>query len=141
MNYERVILKLIEDVEALKEQVADLNRKLITNESNAQMNEHSDLTFYEYLTSIKGMKYSTAQSRVSNCKRVEKYEGDLEEHYYKDKCKLLLSKLEYSMEDQVNNRHAAHKIPIDGNTFNGTATLKQAVNLYINYLNYLNNVR
>ncbi len=87
--------------------------------------------FYNWLCE----KYSggTPNSRLSNCLRVEQYEGDLDVHYTNDQGTSLLSKLSYSKYDQRNNRKAKHNIPIDGNTYNGTATLKQAVNLYYKF--------
>ncbi len=80
-------------------------------------------------------KYSggTPNSRLSNCRRVEQYEGDLDDHFSRDRGESLLRKLSYSKDDQHNNRTAKHNIPIDGNIYNGTATLKQAVNLYFKF--------
>jgi hypothetical protein len=76
---------------------------------------------------------STANSRLSNCLRVEEYEGDLDAHFANDKGWSLLQKLTYSRNDQHNNRRPNHKIPIAGNIYNGTATLKQAASLYFKY--------
>jgi len=87
--------------------------------------------FYNWLCE----KYSggTPNSRLANCLRVEEYEGDLDNHYKKDRGMSLLKELTYSKNDQLNNRRPSHKIPIAGNTYNGTATLKQAVNLYFKF--------
>lgn len=87
--------------------------------------------FYNWLCE----KFSggTPNSRLSNCLRVEQYEGDLDDHFIQDKGTSLLNRLSYSKDDQRNNRTAKHKIPIDGNTYNGTATLKQAVSLYFKF--------
>ena len=35
----------------------------------------------------------TVQNRVSNCKNVERYEGDLDQHFDKDQCRDLLQLL------------------------------------------------
>lgn len=87
--------------------------------------------FYSWLCE----KFSggTPNSRLSNCLRVEQYEGDLDDQFLRDKGVFLLNKLSYTKNDQRNNRTAKHSIPIDGNTYNGTATLKQAVNLYFKF--------
>jgi hypothetical protein len=41
--------------------------------------------------------------------------------------------LTYTADDERHNRQANHKIPINGNIRNGTATLKQAVRLYVEF--------
>lgn len=91
----------------------------------------NETQFYNWLCE----KYSggTPNSRLSNCLRVEQYEGNLDDHFIKDRGFSLLQKLSYSKNDEHNNRNANHKIPIAGNTYNGTATLKQAVNLYFKF--------
>ena len=87
--------------------------------------------FYEWLLT----KYpeKTANSRMSNCRRVERYEGSLDDHYRNDNGFSLISRLSYSAEDAQENRRAKHNIPIDGNIYNGTATLKQASKLYFEF--------
>jgi hypothetical protein len=75
----------------------------------------------------------TADSIKSRCLRVEALEGDLDTHYKNDKCRSLIEKLSYSADDERHNRQPKHKIQITGNKKDGTATLKQAVNLYINF--------
>ena len=80
-------------------------------------------------------KYSkrTIQSRLSNCRRVEEFEGNLDSHFTKDKGISLGERLVYSADDKRYNRKARHAIPIDGDIYNGTATLKQAVKLYFKF--------
>jgi hypothetical protein len=80
-------------------------------------------------------KKTVAQSRFSNCVRVESNVGDLDEHYQKDECNSIIEKLTYSAKDQRNNVPKRHPIEIDGNIYNGTATLKQAVKLYVQFRN------
>ncbi len=80
-----------------------------------------------------GKPLNTIQNRISNCRNVENYEGDLDQHFIKDYGLSLLEKLSYSTADERNNSPAKHKIPIDGNIRNGSATLKQAVNLYMSF--------
>lgn len=73
---------------------------------------------------------STRGSRVANCRTVESYEGDLDEHFEKDGLAELLGRLAYSTGDERECRQARHRIPINGNVRNGSATLKSAVSLY-----------
>lgn len=81
---------------------------------------------------------STAKSRLSNCARVEKYEGDLDIHFEQDQLCILLKKLTYSKEDQRQNYPQRHAIPIAGDIYKGTATLRNAISLYKDFkLNYL----
>ncbi|WP_296315159.1 hypothetical protein [Winogradskyella sp. UBA3174] len=80
-------------------------------------------------------KKTVAQSRFSNCVRVENHLGDLDLHFDKDKCLSLMESLVYSTIDQRNNTPPSHTIPINGNIRTGSATLKQAVSLYLDYRN------
>ena len=90
--------------------------------------------FYNWLLNKYGDK-GTARSRKTNCLAVSKYEGDLDVHFSKDSCQTIIPKLNYSADDERNNRQPKHKIPINGNIRNGTATLKQAVKLYVEFKN------
>jgi len=78
-------------------------------------------------------KKTVAQSRFANCKTVEQAEGDLDVHFAKDKGINLLKVLAYSTEDQRNNRNPLHSIIINGDKRTGSATYKQAINLYFNF--------
>ena len=106
-----------------------------------------DVKKFKKWLELNGKPQNTIQNRVSNCRNVENYEGDLDQHFIKDYGLSLLEKLSYSTSDERNNSPAKHKIPIDGNMRNGSATLKQAVNLYmsfrkdnsINFKEYQNN--
>lgn len=86
--------------------------------------------FKRWLINVKKQDPSSAQSRVSNCSRVEKFEGNLDIEFQKDGLKALLHKLIYTKEDSDLHRPVKHKIPINGNRYTGTATLKQAITLY-----------
>jgi len=81
----------------------------------------------------------TSSSRISNCRRVEEFEGDLDNHYVTDQCKNLLTRLTYSKKDEASNRKPKHRIPINGNIYNGTATFRAAVNLYIKFKSGVSN--
>jgi len=78
-------------------------------------------------------KKTVAQSRFSNCVRVENHVGDLDQLFENDQCQNLLESLVYSTADQINNKQPKHSIPIDGNKRTGSATLKQAVKLYVDF--------
>jgi len=78
--------------------------------------------FKAWLVVERELNAGTIGSRISNCKRVEHYEGDLDTHYDADGLVGLM--------DRLNPRRPEHKIPINGNVYNGTATLKSAVGLY-----------
>lgn len=88
--------------------------------------------FYNWLLK-KGYKQSTVNARKTNCLKVCKYEGDLDIHFEKDSCCTIIDKLSYSTEDESNNHPPRHKIPINGSKRKGTATLKSAVKLYVDF--------
>ena len=83
--------------------------------------------FKVWLEVERGLSERTVGSRISNCNRVEHYEGDLDAHCDADGLTNLMERL--------NPREPAHKIPINGNIYNGTATLKSAVGLYCDFRN------
>ena len=86
--------------------------------------------FIRYLKDVCNLAERTVTARVSNCRRVERYEGDLDDHFQADRMVSLMHSLTYSTEDATQNRPARHNMPIVGNVRNGTATLKQAAGLY-----------
>ena len=92
--------------------------------------------FAEYLREVRRMSQTTVRSRVSNCKRVAKFEGDLSGHFERDECRNLLDRLVYTTRDQVLGLKANHVIPINGDIRTGSATLKQSVSLYVRYRQY-----
>lgn len=76
------------------------------------------------------LEKSTIKSRISNCKTVETHEGNLDDFYDKDGLTGLLKRLQFTKKDVEAGNTPLHKIPIDGDWVNGTATLRSAVNLY-----------
>ena len=70
---------------------------------------------------------------LSRCRRVEKYEGDLDIHFKKDNMQCLLESFTYTRADQEAGVSPQHTIPIDGNILNGTASLRNAVKLYLQF--------
>ena len=79
------------------------------------------------------MARRTPSSRISNCKTVERFEGELDAHFRTDKLQDLLRRLAYSRENEQRGLAPAHSIPINGNIRNGTNTYRSAVNLYRNF--------
>lgn len=83
-----------------------------------------------------GQKYpnnSTVLNRVSNCKKIEKVYGNLDDRFDENECITILQDLIYTVNDERNNRPAKHKITIDGDIRTGSATLKQALKLYVSF--------
>lgn len=78
--------------------------------------------FRDWLRVDRGLDAGSVGSRLSNCRRVERYEGDLDAFYDSDELTGLLQRL--------NPAEPGHGIRIAGDAYNGTATLKTAVSLY-----------
>ena len=81
--------------------------------------------FRVWLKVERGLSAGTVGSRISNCRRVERHEGDLDAHYDSDELDGLLQRL--------NPGEPEHGIQIAGDVYNGTATLKNAVSLYCDF--------
>lgn len=90
-------------------------------------------SFYKWLETIKKYNKRTCDSRISNCMRIEKHYGDLDEIYDKNKCEELKMELNYLMEEFRKGIPPKHRVPIDGDIYNGTATLRNALNLYLEF--------
>lgn len=88
--------------------------------------------FRNWLIDIHEYKPKVVQSRVSNCKRVDRY-YDLDAHFIKDGGLELLELFKYTTEDQRNRKPTKHIIPIDGDLRTGSATFKSAVTLYMTF--------
>ena len=86
--------------------------------------------FTVWLVTVRGLNARTAGSRLSNCKRVEANEGKLDKQWETDGLVSLIDRLTYSKEDERSGRRPKHRMKIDGDVYNGTATLKNAVVLY-----------
>ena len=90
--------------------------------------------FFIWLLEKYNNEKGVSGSRKSNCKLIEKYEGiDLDEEFEKDSCLSILNRLTYTKKDEIDKCQPRHKIPINGNIYNGTQTYKQAANLYIQF--------
>jgi hypothetical protein len=99
-----------------------------------------DSEFASWLASVyrtrKGTPLIVAAQRdaISRCRRVERYEGDLDRHYSHDRMRALIDRFEYSTEAATRRLPAGHKVPITGNMREGTASLKSALKLYREFL-------
>ena len=78
--------------------------------------------FAAWLLVDRQMKPQSAVSRISACKRVAHFEGDLDTHYDADRLARLM--------DRLRAGRPTHGVPIRGNVFSGTASLKSSVRLY-----------
>lgn len=90
--------------------------------------------FETWLHTVWGLDAGTVASRISNCERVEKFEGDLDDQFDADGLRRLMERLTYSTEDKRFRRNPKHNVPIAGNIHNGSATLKSAVKLYREFM-------
>jgi hypothetical protein len=86
--------------------------------------------FRSWLSNSRSYGTGTVNSRVSNCKTVEGCEGDLDQLFERDCLRGLVHRLTYSKADERQNRPSRHRILINGNMYNGTATLRSAISLY-----------
>lgn len=86
--------------------------------------------FESYLRDVRGLSENSIRSRTSDCDRLAYYEGDLDAHFNGDGMEDLLARLTYSTDDQRRGLPPRHRVPINGNIRNGTATLKSAATLY-----------
>jgi hypothetical protein len=94
---------------------------------------YNEPAFTHWMQHQHGSSERTCQSRLSNCRRIEVYEGDLDTHYAADRCADLLKRLSYTRDDANAGRKVLHRIPIDGDQYNGTATLCSALRLYMEF--------
>jgi hypothetical protein len=75
----------------------------------------------------------TVRNRITNCNTVENNYGDLDEFYKKDRCNALIEEFNYSTDDEREQRTPNHRVPIEGNIRTGSATLKSAIKLYVEF--------
>ncbi|MFL5343456.1 MAG: hypothetical protein ACJ8AT_01615 [Hyalangium sp.] len=97
------------------------------------MNEAAFLRWLaETYVTVRGarMNLRAQASRVSNCRTVERHEGDLDVHFERDGMESLLQRLKYSKKEAQAGRPLRHRIPIAGEQYTGTSTLRHAVKLY-----------
>ena len=95
-----------------------------------------EVDFEHWLRTTKRYGSAVTSNGLSRCRRVERYEGDLDDFYRADRMESLLSRLAYSSEDEAYQRPPRHAVPITegANVRNGTASIANAVRLYRQYL-------
>lgn len=89
--------------------------------------------FINWMKEVCDFNNRTINNRISNCKKVEEYYGDLDDNFKNDECIKIIYELTYTTKDERDNAAQKHTIPINGNIRNGSATYKRAVNLYIDF--------
>jgi len=92
---------------------------------------HNEQAFTDWMHHQHGLSEPTSRSHLANCRRIEHYEGDLDTHYATDQCADVLKRLNYTRDDANAGRRVLHRIPINGDQYNGTATLRSALQLYV----------
>ena len=85
--------------------------------------------FERWLLDTKDLSPNTTSSCLSNCRRLEAYEGDLDVHFARDRLAGLIERLAYSTADERNNAPARHCVPLP-KLRTGSATLKSAATRY-----------
>ena len=72
----------------------------------------------------------TIQAQMHRAGRVEKYHGDLDQHYAQDRLQSVIDALRYSTDDKRRNKPNPSKIPFDGDIYNNLASYRNAVERY-----------
>lgn len=72
-------------------------------------------------------------TRLANCKAVERWHGDLDTAFDRDRCATLLSQLAYTAQDKASGKPNPSLIPINGDLNNGLATYRSAITLYVRF--------
>lgn len=78
----------------------------------------------------RGLAQSSADTYISDAKRVERHYGDLDELYANDRLAGVLQELQYSATDKRTSAPNPSKIPIEGNPYNGLAGYRSTVTRY-----------
>lgn len=91
------------------------------------------------------MGISSFGNYISRLKNVEEAEGDLDDHYDKDKCAALIQKFTYTREDIANRIPPRHSIPIKSRSvsksiyesyYEGTNDYKNRIVKYVEFRDY-----
>ena len=90
------------------------------------------IQFKDWLKTIKKQNTRTVGSRVSNIRTIGKYYDILKE-FSIDECQGVLDELKFSKNDV----EPKTSIIIEGNYYNGLATYRQALNLFVEFLKYI----
>lgn len=77
---------------------------------------------------------ATVRARFSNIVRLESAYGALETHHRRDRCRAILADLAYSGADSARRAPNRSQVEINGDLRNGLSTLRNALKLYVAYL-------
>lgn len=80
-----------------------------------------------------GKQENSAQSVLSRVKRIEEVYPDLDSRIEDNSIEKLLNVFAYTKQDEAKKRIPLHKIKIDGNQYNGTQSLRNALAQYIEF--------
>ena len=86
--------------------------------------------FQRYLREVRGQGESTVGTFLSRCVRLEKWEGDLDALFDRDRMEDLIDRLTYSAEDERQGLQPRHNVPIRGDRRKTSAALKTAASAY-----------
>ena len=92
---------------------------------------------YRQWLALQGREPSTQNTSVSVIRRIEAAYGDLEQEFALSGLDSVLAELAYSRTDQKNNEPNPSKVPIDGDLYNGLASLRTHLNYYRRFLESL----
>lgn len=80
-----------------------------------------------------GLQDRPISDALSRCRRVEGLLGSLDGHWDGDRLRGVLGKLEYSADDRRMNQPNRSGIAIEGDTYNGLASLRSAIRRYAEF--------
>jgi hypothetical protein len=91
----------------------------------------------DYEQWLRNQRYEegTINTQLYRARRVEECYGSLDEEFAKDRLESLINSLQYTAEDERQNRPNPTKIPFDGNAYRNLASYRDAVKRYRNFLN------
>jgi len=86
----------------------------------------------DYRNWLERQKYDsgTISSQMNRVGRVERFYGDLDEHYARDRLAGVIANLKYTADDKRRGKPNPTKIPTDGNIYNNIASYRNSTVLY-----------
>jgi hypothetical protein len=91
--------------------------------------------FQQWLQQCPTISLAPERDALARCRRVEKFEGDLDQHFAIDRMATLLARLKYSREDERSGLAPRHSITFSegANIKEGTDSLAAATRLYLRF--------
>src|SRR4051794_30729129 len=91
--------------------------------------------FQQWLRQCPTISLAPERDALARCRRVEKFEGDLDQHFATDRMATLLARLRYSREDERSALDPRHSITFSegANKKEGTDSLAAATRLYLRF--------